>query len=53
VLAGGAGVRGDLAARRLRDALFLGWRIVLWKHRGNLERLLAGTEPRIGASKPG
>jgi glycerol-3-phosphate acyltransferase PlsY len=24
--------------------------MVLWKHRGNLERLLAGTEPRIGAA---
>ncbi len=23
--------------------------VVLWKHRANLERLLAGTEPRIGA----
>ncbi|RYY47279.1 MAG: glycerol-3-phosphate acyltransferase, partial [Sphingomonadales bacterium] len=22
--------------------------IVLWKHRENIERLLAGTEPRIG-----
>ncbi|WP_156678819.1 glycerol-3-phosphate 1-O-acyltransferase PlsY [Sphingomonas profundi] len=26
--------------------------LVLWKHRGNLERLLAGTEPRIGAKPP-
>lgn len=25
--------------------------IVLWKHRSNLSRLLAGTEPRVGASK--
>jgi acyl phosphate:glycerol-3-phosphate acyltransferase len=25
--------------------------IVLWKHRGNIERLLAGTEPRFGGSK--
>jgi len=24
---------------------------VLWKHRGNLERLLAGTEPPIGGTK--
>ena len=23
--------------------------LVIWKHRGNIERLLAGTEPRIGA----
>ncbi|UZK68702.1 glycerol-3-phosphate 1-O-acyltransferase PlsY [Sphingomonas sp. S1-29] len=27
--------------------------IVLWKHRLNIERLIAGTEPRIGASKHG
>ena len=25
--------------------------IVLWKHRANLDRLFAGTEPRIGGSK--
>ncbi|MEI5685556.1 glycerol-3-phosphate 1-O-acyltransferase PlsY [Sphingomonas kyungheensis] len=25
--------------------------IVLWKHRDNIERLLAGTEPRIGGGK--
>ena len=25
--------------------------IVLWKHRGNLERLLDGTEPRIGVTR--
>lgn len=25
--------------------------MVLWKHRANLERLLAGTEPRIGAAR--
>ena len=25
--------------------------LVLWKHRGNLERLMAGTEPRVGASR--
>ncbi|WP_419827720.1 glycerol-3-phosphate 1-O-acyltransferase PlsY [Sphingomonas sp.] len=30
--------------------LFLGMMIVvLWKHRGNVERLLDGTEPRVGA----
>lgn len=28
-------------------ALILGW-----KHRGNIDRLLAGTEPRVGAGKP-
>jgi glycerol-3-phosphate acyltransferase PlsY len=27
--------------------------IVLWKHRSNLERLLAGTEPRIGGGTRG
>jgi len=27
--------------------------IVLWKHRANIDRLLNGTEPRIGASKSG
>jgi len=32
--------------------LFLGCALlVLWKHRANIERLLAGTEPRIGRSK--
>jgi glycerol-3-phosphate acyltransferase PlsY len=25
--------------------------LVLWRHRDNIQRLLAGTEPRIGASK--
>ncbi len=31
--------------------LFLGFGLlVFWKHRTNLERLLAGTEPRIGSS---
>ena len=24
--------------------------LVLWKHRGNLDRLLSGTEPRVGSS---
>jgi glycerol-3-phosphate acyltransferase PlsY len=23
--------------------------LVLWRHRSNIERLIAGTEPRIGA----
>lgn len=26
--------------------------LVLWKHRGNMERLMAGTEPQVGAAKP-
>jgi glycerol-3-phosphate acyltransferase PlsY len=26
--------------------------LVLWKHRENIDRLLSGTEPRIGAKKP-
>jgi glycerol-3-phosphate acyltransferase PlsY len=34
--------------------LFLGLGLlVLWKHRGNLDRLLSGTEPQIGASRNG
>jgi glycerol-3-phosphate acyltransferase PlsY len=34
--------------------LFLGLGLlVLWKHRGNLDRLLSGTEPRIGAARNG
>jgi glycerol-3-phosphate acyltransferase PlsY len=43
-----AGVLGrlDLAL------LFLGFAlIVFWKHRGNLRRLFAGTEPKVGASR--
>jgi glycerol-3-phosphate acyltransferase PlsY len=32
--------------------LFLAFAVlVLWKHRGNIERLLAGTEPRIGGAR--
>jgi glycerol-3-phosphate acyltransferase PlsY len=27
--------------------------IVLWKHRANIDRLMAGAEPRIGAKKDG
>jgi glycerol-3-phosphate acyltransferase PlsY len=27
--------------------------LVLWKHRGNIERLLAGTEPRVGGEARG
>ena len=26
--------------------------IVIWKHGANIDRLLAGTEPRIGRKKP-
>ncbi len=34
--------------------LYLGFGLlVVWKHRANLERLLAGTEPRVGAKKDG
>jgi glycerol-3-phosphate acyltransferase PlsY len=34
--------------------LFLGLALlVLWKHRGNLDRLLSGSEPRIGAARNG
>lgn len=38
--------RFDLALLYLGFAL-----LVFWKHRGNLERLLAGTEPRVGSAK--
>ena len=32
--------------------LFLGFALlVLWRHRANLARLFAGTEPKIGAAK--
>jgi glycerol-3-phosphate acyltransferase PlsY len=32
--------------------LYLGFALlILWKHGANIERLLAGTEPRIGAKK--
>lgn len=40
--------RFDVSALLLAMAL-----IVLWKHRANIERLVAGTEPRIGAKKQG
>ena len=34
--------------------LFLGLGLlVIWKHRGNLERLLSGTEPRVGGGRNG
>jgi glycerol-3-phosphate acyltransferase PlsY len=38
--------RFDLAILYLGFAL-----LIVWKHRANLERLLAGTEPRVGASR--
>lgn len=40
--------RFDLALLYLGFAL-----LVVWKHRGNLERLLAGTEPRVGRAGEG
>jgi glycerol-3-phosphate acyltransferase PlsY len=40
--------RFDLALLFLAFAL-----LILWKHRTNIERLLAGTEPRVGRSKDG
>jgi glycerol-3-phosphate acyltransferase PlsY len=40
--------RFDLAILYLGFAL-----LIVWKHRGNLERLLAGTEPRIGREREG
>ena len=34
--------------------LYLGFGLLIfWKHRANLERLFAGTEPRVGSSKAG
>ena len=26
--------------------------LVIWRHRSNLQRFLAGTEPRLGQKKP-
>jgi glycerol-3-phosphate acyltransferase PlsY len=40
--------RFDLAILYLGFAL-----LIIWKHRGNLERLLAGTEPRVGRAQEG
>ena len=45
-----AAVLGDFDAVFLLVALAL---IVLWKHRENIERLIQGTEPRVGAKKDG
>ena len=40
--------RFDLALLYLGFAL-----LIVWKHRGNLERLFAGTEPRVGSASEG
>ena len=40
-------VLGEIGPAVLFTALAL---LVLWKHRGNLQRLFAGTEPRVGQS---
>jgi glycerol-3-phosphate acyltransferase PlsY len=40
--------RFDIALLLLAFAL-----LVIWKHRANLERLIAGTEPRVGKSRDG
>ena len=45
-LAAAAFGKFDLALLYLGAAL-----LVLWKHRGNLERLMAGTEPRVGGER--
>ena len=45
-----AAVLGDFDTVFLLVALAL---IVLWKHRANVERLIQGNEPRIGAKKDG
>jgi glycerol-3-phosphate acyltransferase PlsY len=45
-----AAALGDFDAVFLLVALAL---IVLWKHRANIERLIQGNEPRIGAKKNG
>lgn len=45
-----AAVLGDFDSVFLLVALAL---IVLWKHRENIERLIQGTEPRVGARKDG
>lgn len=45
-----AAVLGDFDAVFLLVALAL---IVLWKHRTNIERLIQGTEPRVGSTRDG
>ena len=41
-----AGALGDFDHVMLLTALAL---IVVWKHRANIDRLLSGTEPKVGA----
>lgn len=45
-VAAAAFLRFDLALLYLGMAL-----LVIWKHRANVERLMAGTEPRVGGTK--
>jgi glycerol-3-phosphate acyltransferase PlsY len=47
-VASAAFFRADLAILFLAFAL-----VVLWKHRANIERLVQGTEPRIGRKGAG
>ncbi|HEX8667811.1 MAG TPA: glycerol-3-phosphate 1-O-acyltransferase PlsY [Allosphingosinicella sp.] len=55
VMAGlAAPVAVALAGRFDLALLFLGFALlILWKHRGNIDRLIAGTEPRVGAKANG
>jgi glycerol-3-phosphate acyltransferase PlsY len=49
-----APVAAAVAGRFDLSLLLLGLGLlVLWKHRDNLDRLLSGTEPRVGASRNG
>jgi glycerol-3-phosphate acyltransferase PlsY len=53
-----AGLLTPLAAAALGRfdlaLMFLGFGLLIfWKHRGNLERLLSGTEPRVGRARHG
>jgi glycerol-3-phosphate acyltransferase PlsY len=50
----GAPVAAAILGRFDLALLFLGLGLlVLWKHRGNLDRLLSGTEPKVGAARNG
>jgi glycerol-3-phosphate acyltransferase PlsY len=55
VMAGlAAPVAVALAGRFDLALLFLGFALlILWKHRGNIDRLITGTEPRVGAKANG
>ena len=55
VMAGvAAPVAAALAGRFDLALLFLGFALlILWKHRSNIDRLIAGTEPRVGAHSNG